>query len=287
MKSTTPIQHVSDTAIWMAAYRAMETERPDALFQDPMAKLLVADRGESILKTMAPTARYSYWTLVMRTRVIDAYLLKYINEGYKTVINLGAGLDTRPYRFKVPSDTRWIEIDFAHLVEMKNEKLKDQKPNCSLERISLDLSNRELRRKMFTELNARVGPAIILTEGVIPYLSEPLVAELAEDIRALPNFKLWIAEYYAPELYRRFQAPAFKKSLGNSPFQFFPPDWFGFFKTHGWTVKENEYLYDEGTRSGRSFPLPAVIAFLKRFANPEKFAKRLRMQSYVVFKKTD
>jgi O-methyltransferase involved in polyketide biosynthesis len=34
------IEHISDTARWVAFYRAMETERPDAIFRDPFARQL-------------------------------------------------------------------------------------------------------------------------------------------------------------------------------------------------------------------------------------------------------
>jgi len=33
----TPIAHVTDTAFWVATYRANESARPDALFRDPLA----------------------------------------------------------------------------------------------------------------------------------------------------------------------------------------------------------------------------------------------------------
>jgi len=34
------IEHVTDTAFWIASLRALESERPDALFRDPLAGLL-------------------------------------------------------------------------------------------------------------------------------------------------------------------------------------------------------------------------------------------------------
>jgi O-methyltransferase involved in polyketide biosynthesis len=41
------LRNISDTALWVAQYRVMETERPDAHFRDPLAKKLVGDRGEA------------------------------------------------------------------------------------------------------------------------------------------------------------------------------------------------------------------------------------------------
>jgi O-methyltransferase involved in polyketide biosynthesis len=47
-----PIKNVSDTARWVAVYRAMEAERPDAIFRDPFARRLAGERGEEIVRSM-------------------------------------------------------------------------------------------------------------------------------------------------------------------------------------------------------------------------------------------
>ena len=47
------IRNVSDTARWVAFYRAMESERPDAVFRDPFARRLAGERGEAIVRTVA------------------------------------------------------------------------------------------------------------------------------------------------------------------------------------------------------------------------------------------
>lgn len=286
MNSSTSIQHVSDTAYWMATYRAQETKRADALFQDPLAEVLVGEHGKGIAESMKVFSQYAYWSLVTRTCIIDDYLLRLNQQGFQTIINIGAGLDTRPYRLDLPPETLWIEIDFPGVMEMKNQKLKEQKPKCRLERISLDLSNREARQKLFQELNARISPAVVLTEGVIPYLTEDMVKDLGRDLHSLSNIKLWIAEYYSPVLYPRFQSPAFAGRLGDAPFRFFPSDWFGLFQETGWTKKEIRYLYDEGMRVNRPFPLPWFVRILKMIASSEKFAKRIRLQAYVLFEKS-
>lgn len=65
-----PIEHISDTARWIATYRAMESERPDAIFHDPHARRLGGARGEEIVRTL-PGGRASAWALVVRTAVFD------------------------------------------------------------------------------------------------------------------------------------------------------------------------------------------------------------------------
>ena len=42
------IQNVSDTAFMVAVYRAMETERSDALFRDPLAAKLQANTARRL-----------------------------------------------------------------------------------------------------------------------------------------------------------------------------------------------------------------------------------------------
>jgi O-methyltransferase involved in polyketide biosynthesis len=43
------IESVSDTARWVAVYRAMETARPDAIFRDPCAEWLASEHGVRIV----------------------------------------------------------------------------------------------------------------------------------------------------------------------------------------------------------------------------------------------
>src|SRR5512138_1155580 len=94
------IPHVSDTARWVAAYRAHETERPDALFRDPLARRLAGERGEEISRTVKLGAM-GEWPMVARTLLFDAFVTSEVARGVDTVVNLAAGLDTRPYRMSL------------------------------------------------------------------------------------------------------------------------------------------------------------------------------------------
>ena len=284
--NTSSIRNISDTAFWVASYRALESEREDALFRDPLAALLVGEYGEKVSNAMKPIARYAYWSVIVRTCLIDEYILKYVSQGYKTIINLGAGLDTRPYRLSLPQGIQWIEVDFPEVVDLKNEILKFHRPKCDLERIGLDLSNRAERERLFGELNHRIGPALILTEGVIPYLNESSVSSLAHDIKNQSNFKLWIAEYYSPEVYPRYQSQKFRSLLGGAPFQFFPSDWFSFFEGCGWTQKEIKYIHDEAGKHNRKFPLPWWASLLRLIIGEKRMMKKIRkFSAYIVFEK--
>src|SRR5215469_5787417 len=94
------IDDVGDTARWVAYHRALESERPDALFRDPYARQLAGERGRRIADGMPrlpwshPGARGLTWGLAMRTKAYDDFILRAIAElDADAVVNLAAGLD--------------------------------------------------------------------------------------------------------------------------------------------------------------------------------------------------
>ena len=99
------ISHVSDTARWTALHRATESARPDALFNDPLAKRLAGEQGRAIVANVPWTNRNGWW-LVARTKIIDDAIADALANGCDRVLNLAAGLDTRPYRLDLPSELR-------------------------------------------------------------------------------------------------------------------------------------------------------------------------------------
>src|SRR5262245_3777352 len=97
-----PIEHISDTARWVAVYRAMETERRDAIFRDPYARRLAGPRGEEIVRDM-PNSGASAASVIVRTAVFDEIIGKAVTDGnVDLIVNLAAGLDTRPWRLPLP-----------------------------------------------------------------------------------------------------------------------------------------------------------------------------------------
>src|SRR5262249_20761854 len=131
------IQHISDTARWAAVFRARETERPDALFRDPFARPLAGEHGEEIARS-TPFHQKNAWSWVTRTVLFDRIIRKQIEQGAGMVVNLAAGLDTRPYRMALPASLDWVEVDLPEILDYKEELLRAEKPVCSLERIRMD-----------------------------------------------------------------------------------------------------------------------------------------------------
>jgi methyltransferase (TIGR00027 family) len=281
------INDVSDTSFWVAYYRALETERADALFRDPLARILIGDRGKTISESMGSMARYTQWSVVARTVIIDRFIQEQIDAGVDAIINLGSGLDTRPYRMSFPDGFEWVEVDHSNIIQHKSSLLSNQKPNCRLTRVALDLGNREDRREFFRTIVPNAKKVMILTEGVVVYLTPEHVAELSEDLQNQERFKLWITEYFDRRVYKYLQTTVRKAKMKNAPFQFYPDDWMSFFAKRGWVENERRYSGDIAAEFKRSQPMPWFVRLLMPVLPPSVKKQSREMAGYVLFQKAD
>ena len=151
------IEHVSDTARWVAVYRAMETERPDGIFSDPFARRLAGDRGQAIVNEMK-RGRSMAWAMIVRTAVFDEMILDVIRrENVDLVVNLACGLDARAWRLDLPSDLRWVDVDFPVMIDYKTEIMKNEHTVCKYEAIATDLTDDAARTALFSRLGAALS----------------------------------------------------------------------------------------------------------------------------------
>jgi len=252
---STPIQHVSDTAFWVAVGRAIESDRKDALFHDPLAARLVEGRGREMASRMLHNAGMA-WSMAIRTCIIDDFVREAVAAGIDTVVNLGAGLDTRPYRLDLPAGFRWIEADFPEIIAFKQDRLRGETARCGLISEGLDLSDDAARRAFLGRTAAHSARALVLTEGVLPYLTPAQVGALAADLRAQPHLGLWIVDRFTPAFMAMSARSSLMKQLRNAPFQFNPADWEAFFQTHGWSLSTMKWYGPESRRLRRAFPTP-------------------------------
>jgi len=281
------IEQVSDTAFMAAAYRAAETDRPGALFRDPLAARLAGDRGRKIVASLPKQAFVGGWTVAIRTRIIDDLIQAAIAEGVDAVLNLGAGLDTRPYRMELPRTLRWIEADYPHVIALKEARLAGETPRCRLERVGLDLGDAGARRSFLDEAAAQSSKILVLTEAVTPYLSEDAVSSLGADLRSHASIRYWVADYFSPASYEYRRRSGMSRAMKNAPFLFEPKDYFAFFARIGWKPKDTRYLALEAERLRRPAPFPVVIRLVVRvlqlFASPERRREMKQYAGLVLF----
>ncbi len=228
------IRNIADTALWVAVYRADESDRSDAVFHDPYARMLAGERGQKIVEAME-CGRKNSWSFIARTFLFDEFIMQHVNEGYDMVINLASGLDTRPYRLPLPPSVTWIDIDLPVIITYMNSMMEGEKANCKLERIALDLSLRKERRILFKELGSRGKKILIVAEGLIGYLDDKASGSLAYDLSHEGNFRHLVLDIMSPGL-----LPLVQQEMGalldeaNAPLVFAPKEGEDFFRLFKW-----------------------------------------------------
>ena len=286
---TTPIQDVSETALMVAMWRSLESRRPEPLFHDHLAESLAGERGREIMAGASRMRRQvATWMMAIRTRLIDDLIRNGIQDGADVILNLGAGLDTRPYRMSLPERLLWIEVDYAKMIDLKEARLAEEKPVCTLERIRCDLADASARKALFSGIARKGQNILVLTEGLIPYLTEDDVGALADDLRTNESFRFWIADYFAPFIRRYRKRVAKKEGMENAPFVFEPKDYFEFFLSHGWCAKEVNYVGEAAEKLKRPPPflLRLWAAVRAPFMSQRARQEMRHAMAYVLFEPT-
>ena len=246
------IANVSDTARWVATYRAMETERPDAIFRDPFARRLAGPQGQAIVDAM-PKGRQRAWAMIVRTAVFDEMILAAIRERrVDLVLNLAAGLDARPWRLPLPEDLRWVDVDLPEILGHKTDLLRDERPRCRYEAVTADLSDGVSRPALLARLTADAKVTLVVSEGLLIYLLPEQVGEMARDLIACSAVRAWLLDLANPFLLGIMQRDWGKQvEAGKAPFLFAPAEGPSFFETFGWRVVARRSTLEEAHRLQR------------------------------------
>lgn len=246
------IEHVSDTARWVAVYRALESARPDALFRDPYAGRLAGERGVQVANTMDPR-RSAAWAMIVRTHVLDELILEGVREGADLVLNLAAGLDARPWRLPLPASLRWVDADLPGILDYKTEALRAEPPRCRYEPVRIDLREAPARQALFARLGAEARRVLVVSEGLLVYLDPADVAALSRDLHEPESFQHWLTDL-ASDTHLRIMRPLWGARLrkGNAPFRFGPAEGPAFFAQHGgWRLARFRSSLEEAARLQR------------------------------------
>ena len=262
------IRNISDTALLAAVYRARENEYPNALFRDPFAHRLAGERGQEMAKSLRFSEKNA-WSWFTRTYLFDQFITRCLQEGCDSVINLAAGLDARPYRLALPASLNWIEVDLPEITDYKEELLRDEKPSCTLERVRLDLSDVNGRRELFQRIAKQARQTLIISEGLVLYLSPEEVGLLATDLAAHEQFRYWLLDITSPALLkmlRKKMGKAFDEAA--APFKFAPAEGPEFFTKFGWSPVGVRSIWHT---AGELKRLPRLMSFFYHLQKSEAF----------------
>jgi len=276
---------VSDTALWLAMYRAIEAERPDALFRDPYARRLAGDRGARIVESERKAWPFA-WSMIVHTAVMDEIILRLVEHGTRTIINLAAGLDARAYRLALPPTLRWVDVDLPGIVAYRQEHLAHAEPVCVHEDLAADLLDEEALRRALARADGWDDPALILTEGLLAHLTRAQVTMLGRAAHDQPVIRWWLTDLGSPlllEMLKRTWQPHLE--AGNAPMHFAPPEGTAFFEPLGWHEAEFHSTWIESMRLGRSMPFAQFSHWLGRFRRAEVRDAYLRMSGLVLLER--
>ncbi|HKN39848.1 MAG TPA: SAM-dependent methyltransferase [Acidimicrobiia bacterium] len=187
---------VSMTALGVAWVRAGESERPDRLFDDPLAARFLAASGweprplgelsgdETTTRAMLVLAQ----SVIVRTRFLDDVLADAWSGGCRQVVILGAGLDTRAFRLAWPAGSRCFELDLPAVLDFKERALAGSGSGPACERI---LVPADLLRDWTTPLltaGFKPGePTVWIAEGLLIYFTEAENDRLLSEIGAISS----------------------------------------------------------------------------------------------------
>ncbi len=170
--SSVELSPVARTLLIPLAFRAAETQRPDAILHDEEA-LELARRLDPGCLPKVNQKDMDFVCTMMRARQFDRFAQGFLKEHPAgTVVDIGCGLDTRFGRID-NGQMDWVGLDLPEVIEIRRRLLAERLRSCLIGRSMLD----------FTWMEEVSPPVIFLAEGVLVYFREEDVRRLVLELR--------------------------------------------------------------------------------------------------------
>lgn len=262
MSVTVQLERVQDTARWAAAARAQESARKDALFNDRFAKRFVGRDMPVMLELCRRVG--GTWPIVARTVLIDELVRSGVAAGADAVINLAAGFDTRAYRLELPASLTWLDVDQSDVLADKAQVLAAERAHCSVEQRAVDLADAAERHALWAELRPRFQRPIVITEGLLYYLSDEQALTLARELHDLRPQR-WIFDLHNAAVRDMIQKRTGGALSGTARMHFGPENGARVFEPLGWKI---DSVSSSAKTAGRLRRLPFLMSLLVRLPAP-------------------
>ncbi|WP_082559876.1 MULTISPECIES: class I SAM-dependent methyltransferase [unclassified Lysobacter] len=146
--------------------------------------------------------------LALRAKVLDDWAREWLAQHPDTIVlHLGCGLDTRVFRINPRSDLDWIDIDYPDVIQLRRELLPERYGSYRM--LAMDVSDPDWLAPI-----AGGRPALIISEGLFPYLSESAARALVQ--RVIDRFPRgqWLCDIYSRLALRLLQRSWVARSTG-------------------------------------------------------------------------
>src|SRR6195952_2461943 len=202
---------VGATATAVAASRAMASQNPDALLDDPWADPLVRAVGvDTFVKLIDGEIEQNDDPLLnrqamneqitVRTRFFHAFSLRATRSGIGKAVILASGLDTRAYRLPWPAGTTVFEIDQPAVIEAKSATMADLGATPTADRRAVAVDLRDEWPSALTAAGFDADqPTAWSAEGLLVYLPPAAQDRLFDDITAASARGSRLATEYHPD----------------------------------------------------------------------------------------
>ncbi|MBY6709134.1 MULTISPECIES: class I SAM-dependent methyltransferase [unclassified Rhodococcus (in: high G+C Gram-positive bacteria)] len=184
------VSSVGTTAVLTAQMRALESSRPDRLFQDDLAGQLVraTNTGINQITLEQVTGQRVYESLAVRTRWLDERFEQHVgidNPLVQQIVLLGAGLDTRALRLGwLGRGVEVYEVDRGDVVDLKSRELRREHTE-HWHGVTADLTDRGWVNDLLGSGFDATVATLWLAEGLFMYLSEVDNQSLLRDVEHL------------------------------------------------------------------------------------------------------
>lgn len=181
------LSKVGRTAFAVALARAIESERDDAWFVDPLARQVAPFVSVESMDKLSPGL--VAW-MAVRTRFLDELMLGAAGRGIRQFVTVGAGLDARAFRLALPADSTVFEVDRADVFTQKRALVLSAGlvPVGSRREIVADVLDPAWTAALEASGWQRGEPTLWLLEGFLIYFDERartrLLTTLAESSAA-------------------------------------------------------------------------------------------------------
>lgn len=247
------IQNVSDTAWLVATLRSQESKRKDALFNDPFAEILVGEKGRKMVENISSGYDIS-WFMAVRTYLIDKFILDVIRDNkIDCVVNLAAGLCARAYRLSLPKNLIWYDVDLDPVINYKNTTLAKHPTQCDYRTYSCDLRIDSERSIFWEKVKKESKKILVLTEGLLLYLTEENVSSMANELASHKEVLYWVTDMYLAGTGDLSKWHKFMED-SNAAFRWGPKNSDTYFERFGWKLIDKRGMIEEGQRLNRIPP---------------------------------
>lgn len=258
------VETISDTARWIAYMRAVESERPDALFRDIYSRKLAGAAGEAIAQHLGSIEMISDG-IAVRTALLDRLILERVQrDEVDLVLNIGAGFDTRPWRLELPAKLHWLDVDLPAILDHKADVLQERTTKCQYEALPADMMDASQRAAVLAAFPA-ARRVLVVTEGLLVYLKPIQVRELAEDLWDRPSCRWWLTDLVGPRallVLRQVWAVKLRANV----FHFAPADSVRFFGKLGWQEHSFHSADEEARRLNRAPRIPWLARLVTKLS---------------------